>query len=133
MTVGKPFPVISAGHNGEWDGTAKGGPDVGVEGPPVFKHWGMYYLLYASWGRGYEEGYATAPTITGPWKKFAGNPIYGAQDEPWTRLYKHTYTQRPDVPYTQVGHGSPFIGPDGRMWFSCHGFLKKERGNNRIW
>jgi xylan 1,4-beta-xylosidase len=126
-TVGSRFAVISAGHEGEWDGTATGGPKVGVEGPSVFKHDGLYYLLYASWGRGYEEGYATAAQVTGPWTKFAGNPIYGAQDEPWTKLYKHVYTQNLAVPYRQVGHGSPFIGPDGRMWFGCHGYLKGER------
>ena len=101
----------------------EGGPDVGVEGPSLFKHAGAYYVLYASWGRGYEEGYATAPAITGPWTKFAGNPIYGAQDKPWTALYKHSYTQLPNVPYTQVGQGSPFVGPDGRLWFGCHGYL----------
>jgi xylan 1,4-beta-xylosidase len=122
--VGKSFHVISAGRNGEWDGTAEGGPKVSVEGPSVFKHGVTYYLLYASWGRGYEEGYATASNLAGPWAKFSGDPIYGAQDKPWTELYKHVYTQNSNVPYTQVGHGSPFIGPDGRMWFGCHGYLK---------
>jgi xylan 1,4-beta-xylosidase len=125
-TLGSRFAVFSAGHNGEWDGTAEGGPKVSVEGPSVFKHDGIYYLLYAWWGRGYEEGYATARQVKGPWTKFAGNPIYGAQDEPWAKLYKHAYTQNPAVPYRQVGHGSPFIGPDGRMWFGCHGYLKGE-------
>ncbi len=123
-TVGEPFKVLQAGGDGDWDGTSQGGPRVGLEGPSVFKHNGTYYLLYASWGRGYEEGYATASTVFGPWTKYAGNPIYGAQDEEWSKRYKHTYTQRADVPYGQVGHGSPFVGPDGTMWFGCHGYLK---------
>lgn len=123
-TVGAPFDVVQPGGNGAWDGTSTGAPSVNLEGPSVLKHGSTYYLLYASWGRGYEEGYATAPKITGPWIKYPGNPIYGAQDQEWSRRFKHVYTQSPEVPYTQVGHGSPFIGPDGTVWFSCHGYLK---------
>jgi xylan 1,4-beta-xylosidase len=123
-TVGQSFAVIAPGHATDWDGTADGGPEVSVEGPSLIKHEGIYYMLYASWGRGYEEGYATATNVKGPWTKFSGNPIYGAQDEPWAKHFKHVYTQSASIPYTQVAHGSPFVGPDGRVWFGCHGFLK---------
>jgi beta-xylosidase len=123
-TVGASFNVIEPGSDSSWDGTAPGGPQVGLEGPSVLKHGHNYYLLYASWGRGYEEGYATAPRITGPWLKYHNNPIYGAQDEEWSKIYKHEYTQAADIPYGQLGHGSPFIGPDGGVWFGCHGYLK---------
>lgn len=123
-TIGASFRIIQPGVGAVWDGTAPGGPAVSIEGPTVLKHGNIYYLLYASWGRGYEEGYATARRITGPWTKYARNPIYGAQDKKWSMLYKHSYTQSPDIPYTQVGHGSSFIGPDGRVWFGCHGYLK---------
>ena len=123
-TVGSSFNVISPGGPTAWDGTAPGGPGVGVEGPSVLKHGGTYYLLYASWGRGYEEGYATSQHITGPWEKYQKNPVYGAQDEEWCKRYKHLYTQSSNIPYGQVAHGSPFIGPDGTVWFGCHGYLK---------
>ena len=123
-TVGEPFTVIRPGSDSSWDGTAPGGSDVGLEGPSVLKHGHTYYLLYASWGRGYEEGFATAQKITGPWLKYRGNPIYGAQDEEWSKIYKHEYNQAPSVPYGQLGHGTPFIGPDGDVWFGCHGYLK---------
>ena len=123
-TIGESFNVIEPGPESSWDGTSSGGPQVGVEAPSVFKHDRNYYLLYASWGRGYEEGFATAPRITGPWLKYHNNPVYGAQDEEWSRIYKHEYTQAADIPYGQLGGGSPFIGPDGGLWFGCHGYLK---------
>jgi beta-xylosidase len=123
-TVGASFNVIAPGPDSAWDGTAPGGPQVGLEGPSVLKHGQHYYLLYASWGRGYEAGYASASKITGPWLKYRSNPIYGAQDEEWSKIYKHEYTQAAAVPYGQLGHGSPFVGPDGALWFGCHGYLK---------
>ncbi|MGG2200036.1 family 43 glycosylhydrolase [Paenibacillus validus] len=48
------------------------------EGPFVLKHNGLYYLTYS--GNHFESpdygvGYATAPTPTGPWTKYAYNPI----------------------------------------------------------
>jgi xylan 1,4-beta-xylosidase len=123
-TVGVPLHVLNPGPASAWDGTAPGGPTVSIDAPSVFKHDKTYYLMYASWGRGYEEGYATARSIHGPWVRYAQNPIYGGQEEVWSNLYKHKYTQPSSVPYTQVGHGSPFIGPDGELWFACHGVLK---------
>jgi beta-xylosidase len=123
-TVGEPFTVIQPGPGSDWDGTAPGAPSVGLEGPTVFKHDHNYYLLYASLGRGYEEGYATAPRITGPWLKYHNNPVYGGQDEEWSKIYKHEYKQASDVPYGALANGSPFIGPDGELWFGCHGSLK---------
>ena len=123
-TVGEPFSVLQPGPGTDWDGSAPGAPSVGLEGPSVFKHDHNYYLLYASLGRGYEVGYATAPRITGPWLKYHNNPVYGAQDEEWSKIYKHTYTQAPAVPYGALANGSLFIGPDGGLWFGCHGYLK---------
>jgi beta-xylosidase len=123
-TVGDSFKVIEPGPATDWDGTAQGAKAVGLDGPSVFKHNHNYYLLYASWGRGYEEGYATAPRITGPWLKYHNNPVYGAQDEEWSKIYKHAYNQAADVPYSQLANGSPFIGPDGALWFGCQGTLR---------
>lgn len=123
-TVGDSFNVLEPGSPSAWDGTAPGGQEVGLEAPAVFKHGHNYYLLYASWGRGYEEGYASAPRIGGPWLKYHNNPVYGAQDEEWAKIYKHEYTQAAEIPYGQLGSGAPFVGPDGGLWFGCHGALK---------
>lgn len=48
------------------------------EGPFVLKHDGKYYMTYSA--NSYESpfygiGYATADKVTGPWTKYAGNPI----------------------------------------------------------
>ena len=48
------------------------------EGPFVLKHNGKYYMTYSA--NSYESpfygiGYATADHLTGPWTKYAGNPI----------------------------------------------------------
>ena len=123
-TTGSTISVVDQGPRGAWDGAAVGGPEINIEAPAVFKHDNNYYLLYASNGRGYEEGFASASKITGPWLKYHNNPVYGAQDKDWAEIYKHEYTQAPDVPYTQLGGGSPFVGPDGELWFACRATLR---------
>lgn len=117
-------------HGGEsdWDG----GLGVNVQGPSVFKRKDTYYLMYSSWRHGYEVGYATARSPRGPWSKYAGNPIYGAQDPEWCKLFHSVYSQSPDIPFGQVGHGSPFFGPYGRLWFCCHGIEQKGKGVDEL-
>ncbi len=117
------FTVIQKGKAGEWDA-------AGVEGPQVFKRNGIYYMLYSSWTRGYEVGYATAPTIKGPWIK-SPNPIYGAQDESACERNNIPYTQSQEVPFCGVGHGAPFNGPDGQLWISCLGICT-QKGASRF-
>lgn len=124
--IGPASECVPAGGPSDWDGGAK----VGIEGPSVFERNGTYYMLYSSWRRGYEVGYATAPHPRGPWTKYSGGPIYGAQDPEWCNRYGSTYTQATDVPFGQVGHGSPFFGPDGRIWFCCHGIEQKGKGRD---
>lgn len=124
--IGKPFHIIGLGPEGAWDGRSKGAPAVGIEGPSCVKIGPTYYLFYSSWGRGYEVGYATATSITGPWKKYVDNPIYGAQDKTWAKRYKHKYTQAPSIPWRQVGHNSLFIGPNGKWWICAHGYRKHD-------
>lgn len=56
-----------------------------VEGPYVLRHEGWFYLFYAGnscCGKEckYAEGVARARRLLGPWEKFAGNPIIGAND-----------------------------------------------------
>lgn len=123
-TIGHTVSCIRARRRPGWEG----GKNVGIEGPSVFKRGSVYYMLYSGWGRGYEVGYATARSPLGPWIEYRGNPIFGAQDPDWTKDYSGIYTQAKNVPFGQVGHGSPFFGPDGRIWFACHGIMQKNRG-----
>lgn len=120
--VGKLWSCITPGTKDDWDG----GRGVGLEAPECIKEKGVYYLFFSSWGRGYEVGVATATNIRGPWTKCANNPIYGAQDRDWCKRYGKVYTQSPDIPFCQVGHGAPFKGPDGRWWLSSHGIIPGE-------
>lgn len=114
--IGPSWPVVPAGVPSDWDT----GPGVGREGPGVIKIGKTYYCFYSSWGRGYEVGYASAKDIHGPWTKYAGNPIYGAQNRGACDRNHKAFTQAPEVPYGEVGHGQPFVGPDGRWWISAH-------------
>jgi xylan 1,4-beta-xylosidase len=120
--TGAAWPVVTEGAPSDWDT----GPGIGREGPEAIKINGTYYCFYSSWGRGYEVGYATAANIKGPWTRCSHNPIYGAQDPAACARYHKKYTQAPDVPYTEVGHGQPFIGPDGTWWISAH-FGQKQK------
>ena len=48
------------------------------EGPAVFKHSGLYYMVYSGnhyENQGYGVGVATATSPMGPWTKYADNPI----------------------------------------------------------
>jgi hypothetical protein len=73
-------PLILPGYDGrlvpkvkqyyDWDA-------IGIEGAYIIKRQNIYYLFYFSWTRWYEIGYATAPSITGPWTKAGNNPFYG--------------------------------------------------------
>ena len=119
--IGDLKQCITAGdlENGDWDG-------VSIEGAYCIKRNGLYYLFYSSWTRGYEIGYATAAHPLGPWTKYAGNPVYGAQNEASCEKYGVEFTGDPDNPWAAVGHNEVFEGPDGRLWISCHGILKND-------
>ena len=107
-TVGPRHHIVRRGPAGSWDAP-------GLEGPAVIKQDGTYYLFYSSWGRGYEVGVATSRHILGPWTKQRDNPVYGA-------CYDNRACRRDaGTPFNHVGHGSPFVGPDGRYWLSSHG------------
>lgn len=88
------------------------GPDfTTVEGPYLFKHGGLYYLLYSgnSYNTNYAEGYATSRSATGPFTKCTCNPV----------LKGNSRVKGP-------GGGSVFTGPDGRLWLAYHGWGKVE-------
>lgn len=60
-----------------WENTAHTKWPV-TEGPSVFKHKGLYYLVYTANDfrhPDYSVGYATSKSPLGPWKKYSGNPI----------------------------------------------------------
>lgn len=114
----KPLLLISQ-EPGKWDG-------AGIEGAHVIKKDGIYYLFYSSWTRGYAVGYATATNITGPWKKYENNPLFGSfSEDDTTYLYKNgKVVPAPDCPLVGIGHNQIFIGPDGNYWTSYHGYVK---------
>lgn len=115
-----PATALVYGREGrDWDG-------AGLEGTYVIKRQGTYYLFFSSWTRGYEIGYATAPRITGPWTKYAGNPIYSAQDPAACQKSGVPFTGDPNSAFSHVGHNAIFTGPDGRPWLSCHGILRAD-------
>ena len=111
--VGPRVRTIPNSVPGTWEAS-------GVEGEFVIKRRGTYYLFFSAWSRGYEVGYATAPHPTGPWTKYKGNPIYGAQDPEHCKKYGLPYTGNPNSPFLGAGHCSIFTGPDGRDWIAAH-------------
>ncbi len=119
--VDKPIPCFAAGkmEYGDWD-------EIGIEGAYCINKDGQYYLFYSSWSRGYEIGYATANHPLGPWTKYEGNPIYGAQNKMKCEHKKLEFTGDENSPWAAVGHNEVFEGPDGRLWISCHGILKED-------
>lgn len=78
-----------------------------AEGPTVLKHRSLYYMLYSAndfRNPDYAIGYATAPTPTGPWNKYTGNPIIS----------------RKDVKINGPGHGDVLIDKNGKMLYVLH-------------
>jgi hypothetical protein len=76
------------------------------EGPWVLKHNGVYYLMYS--GNGFTDwdygvGYATAPSPTGPWTKYAYNPVLASN------AYIHG-----------AGHHAVTKSPDGKEMFIAY-------------
>ena len=81
-----------------------------AEGPSVFRHKGIYYMLYSAnhtRSQDYAVGYATASSPYGPRKKQSGNPVF-----------------RRDSPHAGglggIGHGAPFKYEDGDLMYVFH-------------
>jgi xylan 1,4-beta-xylosidase len=77
-----------------------------TEGPFMLKHKGTYYLMYSGTGANspnYGIGYATSTSPTGPFVKYAGNPI----------AHRGGKVLGP-------GHHSVVEGPDGKLWMVYH-------------
>ncbi len=102
-----------------------------VEGPWLDRHGDMYYLTYASMGRGGETiSYATAPSMEGPWT-YRG-PLTGPAENSFTihpgivefrgqsYLFYHNATLSIDGIEGRIGRRSVCVDylyyqPDGRM------------------
>jgi len=86
-----------------------------TEGPWMLKHQGTYYLLYSGTGANslnYAIGYATAEKPTGPFTKYAGNPIVHRTE-------------------TAFGPGHGCVVPDGagKLWSVYH----QQKDDTRPW
>jgi xylan 1,4-beta-xylosidase len=102
---------INAKEN--WENTEKVEWPV-AEGPTVFKHNGLYYLLYSAndfRNPDYAVGYATSKEPLGPWKKFKGNPIISQSN----------------TNYPGIGHGDIFYDKDGNMNYVLHTHYSKNK------
>lgn len=89
-----------------WENTQRA-PWPVAEGPSVFKHKGLYYLVYTAndfRNPDYAVGYATSKSPLGPWKKHAGNPI----------LNKGMLGQN------GTGHGDFFLNADKELLYVFH-------------
>ena len=89
-----------------------------TEGPFMLKHKGNYYLTYSGSGADspeYAIGYATSPSPTGPFEKYAGNPI----------------AQRGGQ-VLGPGHHCVIAGPDGKLWLIYHQKWNADRSFHRF-
>ncbi|WP_341839062.1 glycoside hydrolase family 43 protein [Chitinophaga caseinilytica] len=89
-----------------WENTAGAEWPV-AEGPTVIRHKNLYYLIYSAndfRNKDYAVGYATAPSPTGPWKKYEGNPVISRQM----------------VQQNGTGHGDVLIDKKGNMHYVLH-------------
>lgn len=101
----------------QWENTAGAGWPV-AEGPTVLKHKNIYYLIYSAndfRNKDYAVGYATSASPTGPWKKYAGNPV----------ISRHMTGQN------GTGHGDVFFGKKGKMYYVLHTHRSGDRVSPR--
>ncbi|MDR1865821.1 MAG: glycoside hydrolase family 43 protein [Bacteroidales bacterium] len=83
-----------------------------AEGPSVFRHNGVYYLLYSAnhyQSQDYAVGYATAASPLGTWTKAAENPIL----------------RRP-AGQVGSGHGAKFVDVNGNLRYVFHTHFSTE-------
>ena len=96
-----------------WEDTANTDWTV-AEGPSVFKHESLYYLVYSAndfRNPDYAVGYATSTTPLGPWKKSTESPIISS-----------VLTGEPGS-----GHGDLFYDRRGEMQYVLHTHFSEEK------
>jgi len=89
-----------------WENTANSDWPV-TEGPTVFKHKHLYYLIYSAndfRNKDYAVGYATSASPLGPWRKYENNPIIS----------------RGNIGYNGTGHGDVFMDSKHNMYYVLH-------------
>ncbi len=120
------YVVVPVKGSDAWNGER---PRVGFEGPYVLKRDGTYYMFYSTWARGYEIGIATATVLDGEWTLWE-KPFYGAMSEKicadYGVAYEEGYYTAQDK-YTECGHNSVFVGPDGQYWLAAHAYSKHRK------
>lgn len=97
-----------------------------LEGPHIYKHDGMYYLLCAEGGTGYYHSatISRAADIWGPYESYPGNPVITSvpdnnnETEDTDHLKPHYYN--PEAPLQKAGHGSIVETPDGIPYMAFH-------------
>ncbi|MBO9618067.1 MAG: glycoside hydrolase family 43 protein [Niabella sp.] len=101
-------------HAGKgWENTAAAEWSV-TEGPTVFQHDGVYYMLYSAndfRNPDYAIGYAVSHSPVGPWTKFKGNPIIS----------------RKVTGANGSGHGDLFKDKAGKWWYVFHTHYSNEK------
>ncbi len=89
-----------------------------TEGPFMLKHKGTYYLMFSGSGAdspNYAIGYATSKSPTGPFEKYAGNPI----------VHRGGNVIGP-------GHHCVVEGPDGKLWLVYHQKWEEKQSFHRF-
>jgi len=105
----------------------------GIEGPFVIKRDGTYFMFFSTWTRGYEVGLLKSKNPLGPWELVSNETIFGTRKKGYRPELaiegKYDYLKFQDTqdPYSETGHNSLFIGPDGNLWTSCHYMMFEKR------
>lgn len=105
----------------------------GIEGPFVVKKDGTYFMFFSTWTRGYEVGLLKSKSPLGPWTLASCEPIFGTRKKGYRKEmskaggYDNLKFTDTEDPYQETGHNALFIGPDGKLWSSCHYFMYQNR------
>jgi len=98
----------------------------GIEGPFVIKRDETYFMFFSTWTRGYEVGLLKSKSPLGPWELASPEPIFGTRKKEYRPElaieggYADLKFQDTEDPYFETWHNFLFIGPDGKLWSSCH-------------
>ena len=104
-----------------------GGTERGcLEGPHLYKHDGMYYLLCAEGGTGYYHSatMARSADVYGPYESDPANPILTSvpenHDETADTDHLKPRYYNPEAPLQKAGHGSLVHTQDGTPYLAFH-------------
>ena len=118
------------------DKKSPGNPDWmvgGIEAPFVIKKDGTYFMFFSTWTRGYEIGLLKSKSPLGPWMLASREPIFGTRKRAYRRElaieggYANLKYQDTEDPYCEAASNVIFVGPDGKLWSSCHYLMYDKR------